>query len=325
MHSARRTLITLSAALLLGVTLGLAGPWGKEATRNESPPARGVSAADDAGSANASGAAVASSVRTAAPSSSKACAAAWELLKDGKLRREERRQPEATLLREWSKVDLRAALLADFERSSGNRDDPFDSLPLDAYLEVETQTDLLWELVLSREYGLHTRKLRREWINATARRDPLEILRRLPELPPDVRAGAVCRAVADSHRFADFPPKHRPAAGKEEVIAAVLGLRGSPYEAAAMAGLAGGIASIEEASELSGLLLNPPDPALRDVYLMAYAMEVEHGSSGGRQVALDILPAEVRAEVEALLGSPSIQIHGLVFPLTERVPLPPGE
>jgi hypothetical protein len=229
-------------------------------------------------------------------------------------------------LREWSKVDPRAALHSAFEGDWMDRDDPFVSSLLDACLmEMEAQPDLLWELVLSREYGLNTRRLRREWIHITARKDPLEILRRLPEMPPDVRAGVVCKAVADSHRFADLPPKHRPAAGKEEVIAAVLDLRGSPYEAAAMAGLAGGIASITEASELSGLLLSPPDPALRDLYLKAYAMEVEHGSSDGRQVALDILPAEVCAEVEALLGSPLLQIHGLVFPLTEQVTPSSGE
>lgn len=308
MSATRRTPVTISAALLLGVAFGFAGPWGKEMTRNEGPPP------SDAGSATASAAAGGSSARTAASSSANAYAAAWELLKDGKLRREERRQLESTLLREWSKVDLRAALHAAFEGDCSDRDDPFVFLPMDASLEVGTQADLLWELVLSREYSLHTRRLRREWINITARKDPLEILRRLPEMPPDVRALAVCRAVADSHRFAGL---YRPAAGKEEVIAAVLKLRGSSYEAAAMAGLAGGISSITETSELSGLLLNSPDPALRDVYLKAYAIKVEHGSDGGRQVALDILPAETRAEVEALSGSPSIQIQGVLFPLTD--------
>lgn len=319
MHTARRTPITLSAALLLGVALGIAGPWGKRVPRDEiAVNVREASAAKDGGSATAGAAAASSSAPKAAASSSNAYAAAWESLKDGTLRREERRQLGATLLREWSKVDLRAALHAAFERDQGDRDDPFESSRLDAYLEVATQSDLLWELALSGEYGLHTRRLRREWIDVTARRDPLEILRRLPEMPPDMRAGAVGTAVAYSHHFADFP-RDRPAAGKEEVIAAVLELRGSPYEAAAMAGLAGGVASITEASELSGLLLSPPDPALRDVYLKAYAMEIEHGSSGGRQVALDILPAEVRAEVEGLLGSPSLRIHGLVFPWSEPV------
>jgi hypothetical protein len=325
MHSARRTLITLSAALLLGVAFGLAGLWGKQVTRDEDPvPAGETITADDAKVATASAASFASSAHTVAASSSTAHAAAWELLKDGKLQRRERQQLESMLLREWSKVDLRAALHAAFEGHWRDLDNPFEFLPMDTCLEEETQADLLWELLLSREYGLHTRRLRREWIHITARKDPLEILRRLPEMPPDMRAGAVGTAVASSHHFADFP-RDRPAAGKEEVIAAVLALRGSPYEAAVMTGLAGGISSITEISELSGLLLSPPDPALRDLYLKAYAMEVEHGSSDGRQVALDMLPAEVRAEVEALLGSRSIRIHGLVFPLTEPVPLPPGE
>lgn len=301
MSATRRTPVTLSAALLLGVALGFAGPWGKEMTRNEGPPA------SDAGSATASAAAGGSSARTATSSGTNAYAAAWELLKDGKLQRKERRQLESVLLREWSKVDLRAALHAAFAGDCRDRDNPFVFLPIDASLEVETQPDLLWELVLSGEYGLHTRRLRREWIETTAKKDPLEILRRLPEMPPDVRALAVCKAVADSHRFAGL---YRTAAGKDEVIAAVLELRGSPYEAAAMSGLAGGIASINETSELSSLLLNPPDPALRDVYLRAYAIKVEHGSDGGRQVALDILPAETRAEVEALSGSPSIRLDG---------------
>ncbi len=326
MSHARRTPITLSAALMLGVALGLAGPWEKQVSGNEVPvPARESNAANDAGATTASAAAESSSARTAASSSSNAYAAAWELLRDGKLTRKERRNLESDLLEEWAKVDLRAALHAAFEEDWTISEDPFDLLPLEALQEeIRRQSDLVWALISSREYGLHTRELRTAWIRVCAAERPLEVLSRLQEIPPDVRASAVWRVVVATRRAADHP-FDQPAAGTDEVVAAILAMRGSPYEAAAMAGLAVGIASVTEASKLSALLLNPPDPALRDLYLRAYAMEVEYESIEGRQVARDLLPPEICAEVEALLGSPFIRIDGVVFPLTEHQPPLPGK
>jgi hypothetical protein len=74
-------------------------------------------------------------------------------------------------------------------------------------------------------------------------------------------------------------------------------------EAAVMQGYAGGIASVTETSELSALLLNPPDPAMREIYLMAYAMEIRMGSGASRQIGLGMLPADLKAEVESRLDS----------------------
>ncbi len=132
----------------------------------------------------------------------------------------------------------------------------------------------------------------------------LEVLRRLPEMPPDVRAGAVLEVIATTHRLG------QPAPGKEEVVAAVSAFRGTPDEAAVMQGYAGGIASVTETSELSALLLDPPDPAMREIYLMAYAMEIRLGSGASRQVGLGMLPPDLKAEVESRLDSAWSGIDG---------------
>jgi hypothetical protein len=311
MPSARRTPLTLAAALLLGVALGLAGPREKRRSNEAATvrPEGAVATVTDAGTAVPRAGEKSLSVPGSAAATSDAYADAWELLKDGTLSRQERRSTESNLLKEWAKVDLPAALEAAIRAASeGHWMDPdayFVLSPLDACTEgIERQGDLVWDLIASREYGLHTRQLRKKWIHVFAEERPLEVLRRLPEMPPDVRAGAVLEAVATTHRLG------QPAPGKEEVVAAVLAFRGTPDEAAVMQGYAGGIASVTESSELSALLLDPPDPAMREIYLMAYAMEIRMGSSASRQVGLGMLPPDLKAEVESRLDSAWSGIDG---------------
>jgi hypothetical protein len=121
------------------------------------------------------------------------------------------------------------------------------------------------------------------------------VLRRLPELPSDVRAEAVRMVTLSTHR------REQPAPGKDEVIAAVLALRGTPDEAVAIEGFSTGLASAMETTELGALLLDPPDPDLRDVYVMAYPAMIEGSTSPVSNPYLDSLPPDLRAEVEAAI------------------------
>lgn len=296
MHPARRTSLTLAAALLLGVALGLAGPREKKPAPEVLPSSAAVSdpAAPAAGPASSRDGSASSSARTTTVSKPDAYAAAWELLQQRDLRRSERQELESALLAEWSKVDLRAALHAQFAAvPNGNEDDPFQT-PLGACMEeVYNQPDLVWELMSSREYGLHTRDLRVAWMDSCAGEQPLEVLRHLPDLPADDRAHALQMAVYSTHR------QSQPAAGKDEVAAAVLALRGTPDEGAAMEGFGIGLARATETSELGTLLLDPPDPELRDFYLMAYAVAIDGGGPLGENAHLNSLPPGLRAEVEA--------------------------
>lgn len=294
MNATRRTRITLLAALLLGAALGLAGTMAKPpAADTLTTPSKGF----HAGSTPSRAAADSSAARMAEVSTSDAHAAAWELLQQRDLRRSERQDLESRLLGEWSKVDLRAAFHAEFARNKSDYgDDPFSSSPFGACMEeIPQQLDLVWELVATREYGLHTRALRKAWIIASAEKRPLEVLRRLPDLPADVRALAVHAAIYHTHR------RQLAAPGKDEVVAAVLALRGTPNEAAALEGFATGIASTVDFTELGTLLLDPPDPDLRDVYLMAYAVRIAGSTSPNSNPYLDSLPPDLRAEVEEVV------------------------
>ena len=314
MNPARRAPVTMSAGLGIGVALGLAGMSERRAApENEAPLAEGAFVVATESAAAGSGS---TSVPGSSSSSTEAYAAAWDLLKDGKLTKRERRRAESELLQEWSKVDLRSALQAAFEGDWSDPDDPFDTTPIRACLaEIGRQPDLVWSLISSREFGLHTRDLREAWIRVLAVKRPREVLRRLPELPSDLRSEAVYAVVVTTHR------RDRPAPGKEEVAATLRAFHGTPDEAVVMEGYAGGIASTTEGSELSALLLNSPDAAMREVYLMAYVMGIQAGDS--RQVALDVLPADIRAEVESRLDSMEPEFKGWSLP--SKLFLPPGD
>lgn len=300
MPPARRNPLTLAAALLLGVALGLAGLREKKPVPEVLPPSAAASVPDAAAARPASSrdGSASSSPRTTTGSEPDAYAAAWELLQQRDLRRSERQELESILLREWSKIDLRAALHAQFAAvPNGDEDDPFQERFGACSEEVGRQPDLVWELISSREYGLHTCLLRREWIDSCAGKQPFEVLRRLPDLPADERAQAIDMAVYYTHR------QNEPALGKDEVAAAVLALRGTPDEAAAMEGFAWGLVRVTETSELATLLLDPPDPELRDVYLMAYAVAIDDGGLWllDESPHLDSLPPKLRAEVEEVI------------------------
>ena len=299
MPPARRTSITLSAALLLGVALGLAGPRVRKPATEVLPSSAAASspAAPAARPASSREGSVSSSGRTATVSKPDAYAAAWELLQQRDLRRSERQELESALLKEWCKIDLRAALHAQISAvPDGDEDDPFAGLPLGACMEeVENQPDLVWELISSREYGLRTRDLRVAWMDSCAGEQPLEVLRRLRDLPADDRAHALQMAVYCTHR------QNEPEPGKDEVVAAVLALRGTTDETAAMEGFAVGLSQITPTSHVEELLLDPPDPELRDFYLMAYAISIDGGGPLGDNPHLNSLPPGLRIEVEAAI------------------------
>jgi hypothetical protein len=184
MTAARHSPVTLSAALLLGVALGMAG------MREDRPsPAAATEPSDDAAIAatdSAPSTFAAGRDTAAAASPSAAYSAAWELLKDGKLRRKERRAIQCDLLEEWCQIDLRAALHAAFDEDEVTDEDPFAASPYDACSDgIRSQLDLVWELVEAREYGLHTRKLRTQWITLAGYQNPLKLLDHFPKLPAE--------------------------------------------------------------------------------------------------------------------------------------------
>lgn len=302
MTAARHSPITLSAALLLGVALGLAG------MREDRPsPAAATEPADDtaiAATDSLPSTFAAGRDSAAAASPSAAYSAAWELLKDGKLRRKERRAIQCDLLEEWCQIDLRAALRAAFDEDEVTDEDPFAASPYDACSDgIRSQLDLVWELVEAREYGLHTRKLRTQWITLAGYQNPLKLLDHFPKLPAepkdrqdDPRWQAVQMALAGSiEQSAD--PKLTDAVLAKLVVLAVDEDRDRIVNAAA------GFLPlwIPEERHLE-FLRGAKTPVAREIHLRAYASLLQVYLNNGKVEKLDEIPAEFRAEMMSLLG-----------------------
>lgn len=302
MTAARHSPITLSAALLLGVALGLAG------MREDRPsPAAATEPADDtaiAATDSLPSTFAAGRDSATAASSAAAYSAAWELLKDGKLQREERRVIQRALLAEWCRIDLRAALHAAFEEDDTIDEDPFATSPFEACSEeIQSQLDLVWELVEAREYGLHTRKLRTHWITLAGHQNPLKLLDHFPKLPAeprdrqdDPRTQAVEMALAGSiNQSAD--PKLTDAVLAKLVALAVDEDRDRIVNAAA------GFLPlwIPEERHLE-FLRGANTPVAREIHLRAYASLLQVHLNHGKVEKLDDIPAEFRAEVLSRLS-----------------------
>jgi hypothetical protein len=298
MTAARHSPITLSAALLLGAALGLAG---MRADR-PSPAAATVPSADTAIAATDSAPSTFAAGRdtAAAASSAAVYSAAWELLKDGKLPREERRVIQRALLEEWCRIDLRAALHAAFEEDETTREAPFTTPLFGSCSEgIRSQPDLAWNLISSREFGLHTRTLRREWIHLTAEDDPPTLVRRFSELPPDVLLDAIWAAAASTYRSTE------PIRGREELNAAMFAMSKTPTADAATGAFAAGIAARLQHKQLLPWVRKPPEAWLRKPYLDAYVLSLRRLAADELTTVLENLPNDLRAEVEKAPCFPS--------------------
>jgi hypothetical protein len=306
MNPTRRTSLTLSAALLLGVALGLAGPRGERQSNDaaKSSSVGAVASVTDAGSSVPRAGNQSYSVPSSAASTSDAYAAAWELLKDGKLRREERRNLESDLLEVWAKIDLRAALHAAYEEEGTDEEDPFEVSPLDACFEgIRSQPDLVWELVSSWEYGLHTRELRKAWITHVGYQNPLKLLEHFTALPAepmdsdeDPREQAVRMALTGCFEKGADP----------KLADAVLAKLGSLAADGDQERIVSSAASflplwIPENRHLE-FLRGATTPVAREIHLRAYASLIQVYLSNGMEEKLDDIPTEFRAEVLARLG-----------------------
>lgn len=293
----RNSRITLSAALLLGVALGLAGLRDNlTSAADQTPTKNPASAATDV--LPPKSAVGRDSVATA--SSAAAYSAAWELLKDGKLRREERRVMQCALLKKWCRIDLRAALHAAFEEDGTTREARFTTPLFGSCSEgIRSQPDLAWNLISSREFGLHTRTLRREWIHLTAEDDPPTLVRRFSELPPDVLLDAIWAASASTYRSTE------PIRGREELNAAIFAMSKTPTADAATGAFAAGIAARLQHKELLPWVRKPPEAWLRKPYLDAYVLSLRSLAADDLTTVLENLPSNLRAEVEQAPCFPS--------------------
>ncbi len=289
-----RLRITAPAALLLGAALGLLAGWGEPAATADVPLQKEESASPSSRVLTVSSrtSSTASTPRLPTEGSAAAYAAAWESLKDGKLPRQERIDLQHLLLREWALVDLAAAIRAVAADPIKHDDDPFDSSAIDYLWQgIAAQPDVAWDIIQSRELGMRTPRLRNGWIQAVGRKDPVELIGKLPQLPQEDRFKAMRAAVVGSH--------HRDQAGTggEEVVATLLALRGTADDPIARKALAEGLSSSVRCEDLRADFLRQQDPDVRSIYLDAYAQSFEQLDLPERDAELEALPAHLRAEV----------------------------
>lgn len=309
MTPARRTPLTLLAALLLGAILGLLAT-GEKLPLSSSVPAAAVGAGNDAPPVPPPGM-KSSSARPPSESSSGAYSAAWELLKDRPLPREERRALEDAVIKEWCVIDLKAALRAAFAEVGspyfGDEDDPFvthPNPPFEACQDaIGQQLDLTWELVVSQEYGLNTRKLRECWITFVGLQSPLKLLEHFAMLPAEPwngglgpRDGAVRLAMHQSFDKSADPKLVDAVMAKLEEFATQFD-RKQIISNAAMAFPMG----LPEERHLE-LLRGATTPVAREIHLKSYVAHLCRGLGLpiGHEV-LDRIPVEYRIEARALL------------------------
>lgn len=185
-----RDFLTLLLALLLGA--------GVAAVSRSGAPA--ASACGSAGSPSGSGPPAPSpptaphSMERTSPEAI-ACASAWESLKDGRLKRDQRIKAQLVLLEEWTRHDPAAALVAFSSELRGGDGRIFELDEFDPLPAMAANPAVVEDLLKSGRLGLPSQLFRVLWFHHLAEEDPLGTFDRLGELS-DGRRNEILEALA---------------------------------------------------------------------------------------------------------------------------------
>jgi hypothetical protein len=113
-------------------------------------------------------------------------ARAWKALRGGIYTTKERVRVQRDLLARWAEVDLAAAIEAAlgeaWDRDGGSELDPAGPL-LDVFSHALAKNpEEGWDLIRGRQFGVGTGMLRRVWMEAVGRSDPLFLAERIADL-----------------------------------------------------------------------------------------------------------------------------------------------
>ncbi len=106
-------------------------------------------------------------------------AEAWESLNDRSLPRSDRLAIQKTLLREWSRIDLEAALHAALTETPRDQ----DGLLAACSPGMLANPSQAWDLVMARSFGWETALARSMWIGLMMKNQPADYFSKLPEMP----------------------------------------------------------------------------------------------------------------------------------------------
>ena len=170
---------------------------------------------------------------------------------------------------------------------------------------IEAQPDLVWDLIESREFGLHTRQLRKDWISIMSIRGPDKILKHFAALPEEPsgagdppRDWAIQSALTGS--FANDADPNLAL----EVMRQLVELSDGGDREKIVAIAAGTLKLwIPEERHLE-FLRGASSPVAREIHLKAYAGHLQRYVDFRKLEKLDQIPADLRAEVLPLLRLP---------------------
>ncbi|WP_193214347.1 hypothetical protein [Luteolibacter marinus] len=295
---------TKLAVLLLGAALGVAGSRAKPVDEAGNLPVLDTSGRSPLQSRPPSSLDHGASKVLRNPSSlpTEAYSAAWESLKDGKLPRDTRIGIQSTLLAEWAEIDLESALRAAMADPGWLRDDPFLTNPwIDWSPAISRQLDLVWDLIQRHAFGPRTGELRRLWIEAKAKEDPVGLLSHFGELPPRIDPGVFTVNSRDEAVASALMSAHDPGADPNlgfEALSRILEIPEDQGGGHAVQAAENSLPSLSPGT-LADRITVASDPAIRALYFDALIFRLRMHEDSLETKLDQWVPAEIRAEVEA--------------------------
>lgn len=193
-----------------------------------------------------------------------ACAAAWELLKDGRLNSDDRFHAQSAILAEWSRHDLASAMVAVYaDRPAGIY--VADHLRLS---ELESgmisNPEIVEELLNSGRLGLHTPEVRADWFRLFAAEDPVAILGRIDELSSQHRSNVLSFAAGYLPSISQEPAMWQAAMERISLI-----ISGDDKEDGVAEVIAMRLGLDNSLQDLSAAYRAGADPQMRELFVLA--------------------------------------------------------
>lgn len=298
MSTRRQRLPSYLAALLLGGALGVSGSrrgeplpdYSLSGALHSRPSSPASSVTEDLGldPANAGS--------RPAGHSSDPYAAAWQALKRRGLPMRDRQWIEGNLLLEWSRTDLPAALHAALSNPSREQNELLEGIMRDQFKAVPvTSQDPVLAAIHQSDFGWKTGKLYSLWEKSRSTLDMETFVGLLDQIPQQYQPDLIASALYKSRNLAGNQQNH------ELLLDHLAGLPApgsgpSPFDRDAQF-----FSMIRDEPDLRREFVSRDLPTSRRFYRQAYALHLQSLPEPQRLDLLAVLPADLRAEVEATL------------------------
>ena len=251
-----------SLTLLLAFVLG-SGVAAISRSRETAPSHGDSSAARSTPARQSASASAATNPMARSSPEAIACASAWESLKDGRLKREQRIKAQLALLEEWTRHDPSAALVAFSSEFRGGTGRPFTLEEFDPRPVMVANPDVVEDLLKSGRLGLCSQLFRAMWFHHLAEADPLGTFDRLGELP----AGSVDRVLESVAQ--GLPSISEDPVTWQQGMERISALISRPVKGSKTQAIAEGLGNGTSLADLNAAYLATDDRDLRDLFVRA--------------------------------------------------------